>query len=158
MSDASEAFASPVVLSLGGEDVSFARLNLRDYGVIESAVREKMVAVDRELLNEAEVTGKERFNALRESANHRVTVGEVFVALETEEFARKTLRLSLKKSGITDVKAADALIDRLDGHEAGQLAKLLTGLLRPLPEPAKSSGSGSPEKSDATTQEPTPAS
>lgn len=158
MSDASEAFASPVVLKLGGEDVSFARLTLRDYGVLEAAVREKLSAIDRELLDECAVAGKDRFEKLRETATRRVTISDVFAALETEEFARKTLLLSLKKSGVTDPKVANGHIDHLFADEASQLALMLTGLVRPLPTAAKSSGENSPPASDASSPEPTPAS
>src|SRR4051812_24990196 len=98
MSDASEAFASPVVRKVGGQDVEFPRIVGREYGMLESALKAKLVAADEELLNDCQIVGKGRYTALRGRADEPVTLGHVNVALRTYEFARKALELSLKKA------------------------------------------------------------
>lgn len=154
MSDASDAFGSPVVRSVNGEDVEFPRITGRDYGQLEGAIREKLMAVDRELLDECQITGKERFEKLRESANQPITMGHVDAALQTHEFARKALEVSLKKA---KHPSPAAVIDALPVAEASDLARVLVGFLVPFDRTSQSSGTGSPQRSDATTPAPTPA-
>jgi hypothetical protein len=131
MSDASDAFASPVVRKVGGEDVEFPRLTLKDYGVLESAVREHMAAVTRELSDECQMVGQARFEKLREAASMPVTMSHVDALLHTERFARKALELSLARSGKKG-RDAEAVIDHLDPWQAGDLARVLVGFLVPF--------------------------
>jgi hypothetical protein len=153
MSDASDAFASPVVR----DGIEWPRLTMRDYGVLEQAVREHLQAVTREMLDECEITGKERLDQLRQSLSMPVTVAHVDVALQTERFVRKALEMSLKKAGKTGADAA-ALIDALDPYSASELARILIGFLelRPFSPANRQGGTGSPPASDATSPAPTP--
>ncbi len=155
MSDASDAFASPVVRKVGGEDVEFPRLVGTLYGQLESAVKEKMAAVDRELLDECEVVGKERFDKLRETANFKITMGHVNEALLTYEFARKALEISLKKAKHPSIGPT---LDKMETADMSDLARELVGFIRPFVTTSQPSGTGSTPPSDATTPESTPAS
>jgi hypothetical protein len=129
MSNASDAFGSPVVRKINGAEVSFPRLVGRDYGVLEDAVRAKLAAVDREVADECELSGRERFDRLRECAARPVTLADVEVALHGQEFSDKALEISLKKAG--HPKPAD-VIDTMPAGDKTMLAQILVGFLVPF--------------------------
>ena len=92
---ASSAFGTPVVRRVGDKDVTFPLLTMREYGQLESTVKQKRRDVERALLDELQVAGKDRLPSLRNIEMTPVLIGDVINYLNSAEGTKKALALSV---------------------------------------------------------------
>lgn len=156
--NAENAFASPVVRKVAGEDVEFARLTMQDYGTLEAAVRTRRVEVVRAVMDELEgLSAKERLDALRGEASLPVTMWDVDRHIGTAAGAREALKLSLKRA---KHPSPESVLNAVSITEAYEIAGLALGLLKekePDPPAGGSTGKATPPSSDGSTPDATPA-
>lgn len=135
---AASAFAAPIVREVGGKEVTFPLLTMKEYGQLEEAVKEKRRKVERALLDECNIGGKDRLPALRQMEMAPVLIGDVINYLNSVEGTRKALVLSAG----SDV--ADEVMKTLPFIDANDLVGQIAGLGEVPPDPQKAGGTGLP--------------
>lgn len=129
------------VEKIDGQDVEFPCLSVKEYEIVEEAVRANTRAELKGYLDECQVRGMDRFTALRDARPDSVNFNQVYAYTETLGGARKVALVSLKSSGMSDEKARET-VERFDFMDLSNLAKALLRFskrLRPYDDP-KSGG------------------
>lgn len=135
---AASAFASPVVRKVGDRDVTFKRLCMAEYGVLESTVMERKREVERAILNECQIVGKERAEALRVLEARGASYFDVASYLDTSAGTRKAIFLSLGNNAA----AAEEVLAVIPFGEANILVGELAGMRDVPPDPPKAGATG----------------
>lgn len=91
--------------TFGEETVDLPALGTDEYAEIETTVRTNRREELTRYLNECKITGKDRFDALRDARPDAVNVAQVWAYLETSDGARRAFLLSAAKAGKTDEQA-----------------------------------------------------
>lgn len=112
------------VEKIGDEEVTFPCLTLPDYEQVEQAARVARRAELVRYLDESKVTGKDRFEALRDARPDQVDPVSMLSYIETLDGTRKVLRLSLARAGRTEEQSG-AVIERFEFPDARNLATSL---------------------------------
>lgn len=148
----SEVLGTPVSVNVDGETIEFPRLRMSDYARLEGEMRGHRHAVNRELLDECQITGNERYVHLRDAEGQPVTLAHMRAYLQLAAGSKSALTMSLKRAGKTDREAADT-IEKLDMLSAHQIASVVVGFAEVVAEgtanPLAQSGTGE-QKSDSS--------
>lgn len=104
-----DAFASPILDTVRGKEVSWSRIRNDGYGTLENLVRQSRLSNLKFLLDECSLAGRDRFNAMAEKYTPWVNDLQVAAFLQTSEGARKAAAISLKESGVSDDDAKEII-------------------------------------------------
>jgi hypothetical protein len=120
-------YGAPITEKVGGQDVPFPRLLMKDYAVLESQVRANYKAIVRATLDECKISGKDRYEELLRVDGTEVTMDNVRAYVRTSGGVRKCFELSLAKAGKT-AEEIDKIFAAFDVSDAANLAESLVGL------------------------------
>jgi hypothetical protein len=142
MSNAADAFNGPVVRTVNGESVTFARLLMPEYGTVEEQVRVKKRETAKLLLDLSGVTNaNDRYAFMERVMLADVTPAEVDMLLRTKAGAHNALVLSLGKAG-RDPTAITPVIEAMDFPQASFLARVLLGFTEDVADHPTTAGAG----------------
>lgn len=147
---AASAFGCAVVRKVGGKDVSFPLLTMKEYGHLETAVKEKRRAVERALLDDLQIAGKDRLPSLRYVEMAPVLIADVINYLNSTEGTRKALSLSAGEAVANEVMVSLPFIDA--NNLVGEIAGL--GDVPADPPAAGATGTQTPPASEQPASSP----
>jgi hypothetical protein len=113
--------------NVNGEQVEFPMLSLKDLESLEEQVRLRQREDAERALKSCELKGTDKFLMLAKIRPDDVSLGSVYVHLETAGGIRKALSLSLDKTALAAEKKL-TVIDSFDPADASNLAKSLLGM------------------------------
>lgn len=133
MSEASRT--APIIETVGGTEVSFPRLRMRQYEEIAEKYLADRKADARRNADDCKLSPKEKFAIVAEIDQISVNQGMLDYYLQTPKGCRCALRASLAMDSKSQSEA-DALIDQIDPVDAVYLARRLVGFVVGKEEPS----------------------
>lgn len=138
-----EAMAAPIVETIGGKQVKFARLLNDAYASLESDVRQARLRHAEAMADRCKLSGPDRLKAINEMYSPWVDPNQVAAWLWTSDGAKRAMVLSLTEAGSSSDQANE-VVKQMGFPTMKNLAWVLVGFAARVVDPGDEKGGDPP--------------